>query len=440
MKEIIAEITPSDLEESEMQARAAALITAVNNACKKHGFAANATVQGSVAKGTWLRQSVDLDCFVLLPSTAPEEDLKRLAETIGPEVLENPMRKYAQHPYLVGEFQGAQVDLVPAYEADYPANIQSAVDRTPFHTKWVNENLTKAQKQDLRLLKAWCKGTGIYGAETKIGGFSGYLLEVLVAWAGSMEIVLEWLRVASNLRIAIGPDDVNDDVAHLVVVDPVDPTRNCAAAVTKETFEAASAAAIAYQSPSRLFYHPNSPNRENLPAALQAEAAEWTGLTLAPEAERMDIVFPQFQRGGRMFAEGLERLGFPVIRASVTELDGIVAMQWVTKKVQQPLTTLQRGPLASKPDNVAKFKAKWQDHVDRAGEFEEIDGKMHVLLHNRIQTPADAIALQIKKGGYAKHLQAALKKHAILGTPEEAPAGWNISDCIRNEYPWMRTS
>lgn len=439
MKEILEEITPSIDEEAAMQERASALLAAVDTACTKHGFTAKATIQGSVAKGTWLRQSVDLDCFVLLPPSSPEADLKRLAETVGPDVLENPMRKYAQHPYLVGEFQGAQVDLVPAYAAASAAAIQSAVDRTPFHTEWVNQNLTASQKQDLRLLKAWCKGTGIYGAETKIGGFSGYLLEVLVAWAGSMDAVLDWLRSESVLRIAIGPDDVDDDVAHLVVVDPVDPTRNCAAAVTKETFETAQAAALAYNSPSRRFYHPNPPTRQGLEASMEGEAVEWTGLILTPASERMDIVFPQFQRGGRMFAEGLERLGFPVLRAHVTEVDGKVAMQWVTKKVQPPQTTLQRGPLASKEDNVAKFKAKWQNHPDRAGEFEEIDGKMQVLLHNRIQTPADAIALQIKKGGYAKHLQAALKEHTILLTPEEAPEGWNISDCIRNEYPWIRT-
>lgn len=436
---ILDEITPSTAEEAAMQARADALINAVNAACRAHGFDAQATIQGSVAKGTWLRGSVDLDCFVLLPPTAPESDLKRLAETVGEDVLTDPKRKYAQHPYLVGTFDGAQVDLVPAYAAETAAQIQSAVDRTPFHTEWVNTHLTSEQKSDLRLLKAWCKGTGIYGAETKIGGFSGYLLEVLVAWTGSMDGVLSWLADHTP-RVALGEDEVTDEVSPLVVVDPVDPTRNCAAAVTKETLATAALAAQAYQAaPGKQFYHPAPPHRRDIPQRLEADGHDWTGLLLHPQTDRLDIVFPQFQRGGRMFAEGLDRDGFPVVRHHVTELDGVIAMQWLTKKVQLPLTLVQKGPRASKLENVEKFKAKWQDHPDRAGEFVEVDGNLQVEIHNRIQSPADCIAKQAAKGGYAKHLQAALAKHELLPSPSDAPGDWNISDIICNEHPWTRT-
>jgi tRNA nucleotidyltransferase (CCA-adding enzyme) len=33
---------------------------------------------------------------------------------------------------------------------------------------------------EVRLLKKFMKGTGVYGAEIKIGGFSGYLCELLI--------------------------------------------------------------------------------------------------------------------------------------------------------------------------------------------------------------------------------------------------------------------
>lgn len=433
--------TPTEAEQQQMDARAKALVAAVQAACNENGIKAKPTIQGSVAKGTWLPGSVDLDCFVLMPESTPESDLKTFAETIGLQVLKNPRKKYAQHPYLLGEFEGAEVDLVPAYNVQSADAILSAVDRTPFHTDWVNANLSVDQKRDLREWKAWCKGVGVYGAETKIGGFSGYLLEVVLAKLGSLQHALEWLAKGDATRIHFGNDAVEDKVSHWVVVDPVDPTRNCAAAVTKETFAVAGKAAKAYlESPTKRFFEPVSPTRDGLEATLASQDATWIGLTLQPETDRLDIVFPQFQRAGRLLRDGFERHGFPVLRHNVDEIDGTVVMQWVTKNVQPPQTRLQKGPRADKEDNVKKFKAKWQPHADRIGEFEEENGNLQVLLRNPIQTPQDALQALIQRGGYAKHFQNGLKHHEILTEPKRAPATWNISDCIRNQHPWERTS
>ncbi|MGB1697173.1 MAG: CCA tRNA nucleotidyltransferase [Thermoplasmatota archaeon] len=430
---------PSLDEIDAMTRRAHALVDAVNAACKARGIAGRATIQGSVAKQTWLPGSVDLDCFVLVPTSEPESALKALAEAVSGDVLAHPKKKYAQHPYVVGEFQGAQVDLVPAYDVGSPEHIQSAVDRTPFHTEWVNANLSDAQKHEVRRLKAWCKGTALYGAETKIGGFSGYLLEVLVHHAGTMDGVLTWMR-GDERRVALGADEVKDDVSPLVVVDPIDATRNCAAAVTAQTLERAAAAAAAYQAaPGPRFYEPAPPaSRAKLAQALEADELDWAGLLLKPESDRLDIVFPQFQRAARLLADGIERIGFPVVRHHVTELEGTVAMQWVTKKVQRPPTRLQKGPRADKPENVKKFKAKWSNDDRRVGDFEEVDGVLQVELRETNQTAEDALRELIQKGGYAKHFQAALKQHTLLTDPAAAPDDWNISDCILGQEPWQR--
>lgn len=430
---------PTPEESADMRARADALVVAVDAACRKRGIAGRATIQGSVAKDTWLPGSVDLDCFVLVPVSEPEAALKALAEAVAGDVLSHPKKKYAQHPYVVGDFDGAQVDLVPAYDVGAATDIQSAVDRTPFHTDWVNANLTEDQKHEVRRLKAWCKGTALYGAETKIGGFSGYLLEVLVHHAGNMDGVLTWMQTGKR-RVAIGTDEVNDDVSPLVVVDPVDPSRNCAAAVTARTLERAKLAAASYQeSPGPQFYQPAPPaDRAALSPALDAANQDWLALLLQPEAERLDIVFPQFQRAARLLADGMERIGFPVLRHDVTELDGTVAMQWVTKKVQRPPTRIQKGPRTDKPENVKKFKAKWERDERRVGLFEEVDGALQVELRETNQTAEDALLELIQKGGYAKHFQAALKHHSILTDPLLAPVGWNISDCILGQDPWQR--
>ncbi|HEX2066175.1 MAG TPA: nucleotidyltransferase domain-containing protein, partial [Candidatus Thermoplasmatota archaeon] len=112
---MVERITPTPEEERAMQARAADLVARLDRELARERVPGTATVQGSVAKGTWLRGSADLDLFLLLDPAVPPERLEQVALAVGPRVLEGCHKRYAQHPYVVGAFQGLQVDLVPAY-------------------------------------------------------------------------------------------------------------------------------------------------------------------------------------------------------------------------------------------------------------------------------------------------------------------------------------
>ncbi|MFO1532706.1 MAG: CCA tRNA nucleotidyltransferase, partial [Thermoplasmatota archaeon] len=320
-REVLATIEPDAAEEGAMKADAEALQAAADRRLAALRVPGQATVQGSVAKGTWLRGAGDVDLFLLLDPAVPEARLESIAEEVGKGVLSGVHKRYAQHPYLMGTFRGRTVDLVPAYRVAAPGARMSAVDRTPFHTEWVRSRLDGAARGEARILKQWLKGVGAYGAQTAVGGVSGYLAEVLVAWAGSFAAVVSWLAAdAKPRRIALGPDQVADEVSPLVVVDPVDPARNCAAAVQDETLSRAVVASRAYlASPDRRFFFPAPPRAEpkaGLQAALAARREAWLGILLRPRTDRLDIVFPQFQKGARAFSAALGQAGFPVRRMS----------------------------------------------------------------------------------------------------------------------------
>ena len=90
------------------------------------------------------------------------------------------------------------------------------------------------REDDVLLLKQFMKGIGVYGSELKVGGFSGYLAELLVLCYGSFAGVLQ-----AAIRLEAGnvhrPGRASGKKTHdepLVVVDPVDPNRNVAAALT----------------------------------------------------------------------------------------------------------------------------------------------------------------------------------------------------------------
>ena len=110
---------------------------------------------------------------------------------------------------------------------DSTEHLISAVDRTPFHTRYVKEHLKEDQKNDVRLLKQFMKGIGTYGAEARTRGFSGYLLELLVLRYGTFKDVISAMAGWTNGTVLslerAGAKRFNDP---LVFFDPVDPSRN----------------------------------------------------------------------------------------------------------------------------------------------------------------------------------------------------------------------
>ncbi len=208
---------------------------------------------GSVARGTQIRGSSDIDIFLQFPKVMEEREMEKKALFIAKRIVdrknEHFVINYAEHPYLkiIENKSGMSADVVPSFKISDASEIASAVDRTPLHNIFVNDNLTEKQKGDVRALKYLLKQHYIYGAEARIGGFSGYLCELLICSYGSLLKMLKSLSDA-KLPVLIRPE-IQEVVygdrglefsrrfaSNLVVVDPTDPNRNVAAAVSDESF------------------------------------------------------------------------------------------------------------------------------------------------------------------------------------------------------------
>lgn len=448
--DVLAEVTPTAEEKAVVEADAKALVAACDARLAAAKLPGKASVQGSIAKGTWLKGGADIDLFLLLDPSVPVERLEAAALDVGPHVLSDVTKKYAQHPYLMGKFRGRAVDLVPAYAVAEAGAKMSAVDRTPFHTAWVLSHLGDHKRAQVRLAKRWMKGTGVYGAQTAIGGFSGYLVEVLVARFLSFDGILGWLAGDAQPRRIVLPgttDQVTDEVVPLVVVDPVDPGRNCAAAVSPATLRQAIAAAKAYRgTPSRRFFFPAAPRSEHpdtLRHALEAQDAAWAGALLLPKTERLDIVFPQFQKAARTLETGLEAAGFTVRRLDVGLSDDErgVFVQVVTDGAALPDRRLHRGPIDDGRPNAARFREKWENHPEALGPLRRgADGKLEVELAVRLRTPAHWLAARLPLEPLGRHVQDALDGHRTFADPSAVPATWapRVADVVLDRKPWER--
>lgn len=194
---------------------------------------------GSLAKGTFLPDEIDADVFVYFDEKEPQEKMLPEIEAIAQKAFPGAKmeKKFAKHPYISISFKEAKIELVPVYDVII-GKVRSAVDRSPFHTNYINSHLADSQKEDVRLLKKLLKAHHLYGAEIKYEGFSGYLAELLILHYKSLSALLASAASWKSVFIDIENHHkgLNPFKSSFVVIDPVDKNRNVASAVSEHNF------------------------------------------------------------------------------------------------------------------------------------------------------------------------------------------------------------
>ena len=233
---ILKDIKPTLEEKQHIDSVSSRLMNYLQDACNSNGIDAKVSLVGSVAKNTALKGKSDIDIFIAFPLDTDKQDLKRtgldLAHKCCDEFDCTPEHHFASHPYVTTHVEGCEVDIVPCYAIDDGSQLKSAVDRTILHTRYVKGKIDNREDEVL-LLKRFMAMTGTYGSEFKVGGFAGYLCELLIIHYGSFE---NTLKEAINWKYGhvidiedYGTSDSFNDP--LIVIDPTDENRNVAAAL-----------------------------------------------------------------------------------------------------------------------------------------------------------------------------------------------------------------
>ncbi|MBR9706865.1 MAG: CCA tRNA nucleotidyltransferase, partial [Candidatus Diapherotrites archaeon] len=242
---VLKEIKPTKAEHNKELKKAAQLLKEIKSFKGRH---VDAVFCGSAARGTELKGDSDIDLFVLYPLKASEDTLEEEGLSLGKAMAKKHKAKYelryASHPYVkIPNLNGYDVEIVPAFKIKTIKDFKSAVDRTPLHQAFIQKNLKEKQKDEVRLLKKFCKGLEVYGAEMSTRGFPGYLLENLVIQYGSFQETLEaaskWnyhhvIDLGKHYRIK--KEAVKKFSTPLIVIDPTDKKRNVGAAVSDNVF------------------------------------------------------------------------------------------------------------------------------------------------------------------------------------------------------------
>ncbi len=241
-RKVLKKIRPGTEEKDKVKKTSSNIVNLLKESLRKNAISAEVHVMGSVAKGTYLKNNTDIDVFLLFDKsfdrTSFEKTVMQLCETAFPKVKK--IVSYAEHPYVrMLDYSGYAVDIVPAYKLRSVTDMKSSVDRTQFHTEFVRKTLKPWQIDEVLLLKQFLKSHDLYGAESKVQGFSGYITELLIIKYGSFERVLEHFASFPKERLALSNEgdlaSPKFDRDAFVFLDPVDPERNAGAAVAEDS-------------------------------------------------------------------------------------------------------------------------------------------------------------------------------------------------------------
>ena len=359
---VLARIRPSPDEEARIEKVVRELLERLRATLKSNGWEAKPFLAGSVAKGTHLT-GTEIDVFVAFPPDLPRVDLEERGLALG-KMLDKGTHLYAEHPYTRGWYGGFEVEIVPCYRITDAAQRMSAVDRTPLHVDYVLGRVKDGQTDEIRLLKAWAEGIGVYGAEAKILGFSGYLCEPLVLKYGSFRGVLEAsLSWRPGIVLELDRAPARTFPEPLTVVDPVDPNRNVASAVSVEQLATFVHAAREYlMNSSERFFFPRPLKPLSIPklrAAAKRRGGGLLAIAIPAPSVTEDVLYPQLRKAHRAFLDLFHRNEFEVFdsRFDLAVKDAIFLFEFAVESL--PRVSRHAGPPVW-VKNGKEFLDKWR--------------------------------------------------------------------------------
>jgi len=410
---VLERVTPRKLERAKIEALAKKLGKKVVSASEKLRVKAEVRLEGSVAKDTWLSGEPDVDIFMRVPTRIPRKSLGEVCLKIARKATEGSkqIERFAEHPYLEAMVDGVRVNIVPCYDVERGEWL-SATDRTPYHTDYVKRHLNRQMRGEVRLLKKFMKGIDVYGAEIKIGGFSGYLCELLILHYKSF---IKTLKAFAQHKQGVTIDIENYYKGReselqllfeepLVIVDPVDKGRNVASAVQPQKLYTFVAAARAFLKNSNLnFFYPSETTAltvKELKQRLDRRGSTIIFLTFGKVDAVPDVLWGQLYKSQRSLRKLIQLNDFKILRDLPWSGEKTLNM-FIFELEQRILPPVKKhlGPPLEKEKECEKFLMKHLNKLGTvSGPYIE-DGRWVVELRIKYTDAVTLLSERLKDGG-----------------------------------------
>ena len=416
-KKALAKITPTEKDRKRLQETIESLKIIIQKELTNRQINASMELVGSTAKDTYLRNSLDIDRFLVYPYDTSKDAMAKVTLSIGKKILKETEECYAEHPYIRGIFNQYQVELVPCYKIEKASQKLSAVDRTPLHTRYVKKTITPKQKQEIRLFKQFLKGISCYGAEAQIQGFSGYLCELLIIKFDSFQnTVTNATTWRPGKKITIGNQTIPAFSEPLTFIDPVDPERNVASAVSLKTLNKFILSCKSYQKNPRItFFFPNPVkpwDLKRIKQKIQRQKNYYLGIVFEKPDILDENLYPQLRKTIRSIKSSSENYDFPVydIRFHIDQASNKIYIIIKTDSESLPPTYTHMGPPKKLIKNTKDFLEKWKNHPDLVSAPFEKNERTYVTIKRKYRNLDYFLKETLPQLSKGKHLDEIIQK------------------------------
>jgi len=361
---VLENIKPDKQESKKALSTVKSFLKALNDNLKSKKISAKAVLGGSFAKDVWLSGDYDVDIFVKFSMKHKDDDLSDLLEkALKPS---NPERVHGSRDYFWVKKNNIKFEIVPVLAISRSEQAQNVTDFSPLHVAWANEH-GAGLKDDIRLLKQFCKANGVYGAESFINGFSGHVVDILVihfngflnflkaasTWKTSKKIIVDHYNKYKGKTLLFLNKSKTE--GPLVVIDPVQPERNAAAALSLEKLNVFLKAAKAFlKKPSIDFFTVKSVDIDDL------KSKDYLVLRAKPVKARDDVAGCKLLQIFDFLKYEFDKEEFVVEDCGWFWDKEDPAIFWFKLKNKKlPEMAEHKGPPLSLKDAVKAFKAKY---------------------------------------------------------------------------------
>lgn len=310
---------------------------------------------GSLAKGTVIRKKerYDIDLFVVFPKEFKEksQEISGLLEKAIKKTGEKYQRLNGSRDYFQIKKENLILELVPIIKINKSEGAMNITDISPLHVMYLLKKIKSNPKlpKEIILAKTFSYAQRVYGAESYIGGFSGYSIEILTSYFGSFQKLIDFfskinLNKKNNKKnkhqdknqnkIVIDPEkyyknknellmNLNESkiISPLILIDPVDKTRNVSAALSVEKFrEFIEACKKFNKNPNPQFFIfkekseqdlKNKINKIRLKPKVKAELIK---IRVETEKDKLDVAGAKINKFFNYILRDLEKNGFTILQ------------------------------------------------------------------------------------------------------------------------------
>jgi len=411
LKDVLKEIKPTKEEEKKVLDSVNSVLKRIN----KNLRYAKAVLGGSGEKGTWLKGLPDMDIFVLFDYERFKNKSNKLSD-----ILEKRLRKsfhkliriHGSRDYFQIKEKDFTYEIVPILDIKKPEHAKNITDMSPLHTLWVKKH--KKFVDEIRLTKKFCKSADVYGAESYIQGFSGYICEILtVYYKGFLNLVRNAAKWREKVIIDIKGYYKNKDVlmelnksktySPLIVIDPVQKDRNAAAALNKGKFEKFRLNCKNFlKKPSKTFFEEKKTTIEEL--RKKAKKNKLIIINIKVPKGKEDIVGCRLLKDLKLINKELINLDFKVKNFGWSwDKKDKAFFYFITDKKELPLEKEWAGPPLNEKEHVKVFKKKYKNIFIKKN-------RVYTILKRKFTKPENCVSSLIKD----KTVKCKIKEVKIL--------------------------